>query len=75
MLDERTQETIQRVPGNDVSFAFVKESTKRDQVLIRIGGIFIVAFYDRIMNLLFHPSWLHGWIFPLLPEWMPTYLF
>ncbi|TDJ63188.1 MAG: hypothetical protein E2O36_03650 [Proteobacteria bacterium] len=41
-----------------------------------IGGwIFIVAFYDRIMNLLFHPSWLHGWIVPLLPEWLPTYLF
>ncbi|MCZ6593069.1 MAG: tripartite tricarboxylate transporter permease [Alphaproteobacteria bacterium] len=41
-----------------------------------IGGwIFIVAFYDRIMNLLFHPSWLHSWIIPSLPEWMPTYLF
>ncbi len=39
------------------------------------GWIFTVAFYDRIMNLLFHPSWLHSWIVPSLPEWMPNFLF
>ena len=31
--------------GFGSAFIFAKESTKRDQVLIRIGGIFIVAFF------------------------------
>ncbi|MBL6958301.1 MAG: tripartite tricarboxylate transporter permease [Rhodospirillales bacterium] len=41
-----------------------------------IGGwVFMVAFYDQIMNLLFHRSWLHQWAYPMLPEWLPSYLF
>ena len=38
------------------------------------GWVFIVAFYDRTMNLLFHPSWLQTWVHPMLPEWMPKFL-
>ncbi|MGI9568192.1 MAG: tripartite tricarboxylate transporter permease, partial [Desulfobulbia bacterium] len=45
-------------------------------VMYAVGiWIVIVGFYDRIMNLLFHPSWLHSWLYPLLPEWLPSYLF
>jgi len=38
------------------------------------GWIFIIVFYDRIMNLLFHPSWLYSWLQPLFPEWLPSWL-
>ncbi|MAF50033.1 MAG: tripartite tricarboxylate transporter permease [Rhodospirillales bacterium] len=41
-----------------------------------IGGwFFIVAFYDRIMNLLFHRSLLQSWVYPSLPDWLPAYFF
>ncbi len=44
-------------------------------ILYALGAwAFIVGFYDRIMNLLFHPSWLQSWLYPLLPEWLPSYL-
>ena len=35
---------------------------------------FIVGFYDQIMNLLFHPSWLYGLLQPRLPDWLPSWL-
>ncbi len=38
------------------------------------GWIFIIGFYDQIMNLLFHPSWLYSWLQPLFPEWLPSWL-
>ena len=38
------------------------------------GWIFIIVFYDQIMNLLFHPSWLYSWLQPLFPEWLPSWL-
>jgi len=48
----------------------------RFSVIYAIGAwLFIVAFYDRVMNLLFHPSWLHSAVYPILPEWLPSYLF
>lgn len=37
--------------------------------------IVIVAFYDRVMHLVFHPSWLAGHVAPLLPDWLPAWLF
>lgn len=47
----------------------------RISVSYAVGAwLFIVGFYDRIMNLLFHPSWLQTWIYPQLPDWFPAYL-
>jgi putative tricarboxylic transport membrane protein len=36
--------------------------------------VFIVGFYDQIMNLLFHPSWLYALLQPRLPDWLPAWL-
>jgi len=48
---------------------------KRLSISYAIGGwAFIVVFYDQIMNLLFHPSWVHSWLRPIFPEWLPKIL-
>lgn len=49
--------------------------SKRLSISYAVGGwAFIVIFYDQIMNLLFHTSWLHRWLRPEFPEWLPKYL-
>ena len=35
----------------------------------------LVFFYDQVMNLLFHPSYLALWLGPLLPPAFPDWLF
>jgi len=35
----------------------------------------LVAFYDRAMHLLWHPSWLDSWASELLSDWLPRWLF
>lgn len=39
------------------------------------GWLVLILFYDRIMNLFWHPSWLNGWLPQLFPDWLPTWLF
>lgn len=39
------------------------------------GWAFMVLFYDRIMNLFWHPSWLDSWLPEILPSWIPSWLF
>jgi TctA family transporter len=36
--------------------------------------VILVLFYDRIMSLLFHPSYLELWLQPILPSWLPEWL-
>tara|TARA_B100000315_G_scaffold251274_1_gene285768 strand:+ start:4652 stop:6706 length:2055 start_codon:yes stop_codon:yes gene_type:complete len=48
----------------------------RLSIAYAVGGwAFIVGFYDQIMNLLFHRSMLQSWVYPMLPDWLPSYLF
>jgi hypothetical protein len=48
----------------------------RFSAIYAIGAwVFIVGFYDQIMNLLFHRSLLQSWIYPMLPDWLPSYIF
>ena len=35
----------------------------------------LVFFYDQVMNLLFHPSYLALWLGPVLPSAVPDWLF
>lgn len=37
--------------------------------------LLLVFFYDRIMNLFWHPAWLGEWLPDLLPNWLPAWLF
>ncbi len=39
------------------------------------GWLVLILFYDRIMNLFWHPSWLNSWLPQLFPDWLPTWLF
>jgi hypothetical protein len=39
------------------------------------GWLVLILFYDRIMNLFWHPSWLNSWLPELLPSWLPAWLF
>jgi putative tricarboxylic transport membrane protein len=39
------------------------------------GWLMMVGFYDRILDLLWYPSWLSTWLPELLPTWMPPWLF
>ena len=39
------------------------------------GWLVLILFYDRIMDLFWHPSWLDSWLPQLLPGWLPTWLF
>ena len=39
------------------------------------GAVFIIGFYDKTMNLLFHPSWLHAAVQERVPDWLPPWLF
>jgi len=39
------------------------------------GYLVLVAFYDRAMHLLWHPSWLDSWASELLSDWLPRWLF
>ena len=36
--------------------------------------VILVFFYDQVMNLLFHPSYLALWLQPLLPSAVPDWL-
>jgi putative tricarboxylic transport membrane protein len=38
------------------------------------GWVLLVGFYDKIMNLFWHPSWLSTWLPGVLPEWVPQWL-
>jgi hypothetical protein len=38
------------------------------------GWLILVMFYDRIMDLFWHPSWLDSWLPQLFPKWLPTWL-
>ena len=52
------------------------EYSARLSIAYAIGGwAFIVGFYDQIMNLLFHRSMLQSWVYPMLPDWLPSFLF
>jgi TctA family transporter len=35
----------------------------------------LVFFYDQVMQLMFHPSWLSVWLQPILPSGVPDWLF
>jgi putative tricarboxylic transport membrane protein len=39
------------------------------------GWLVLILFYDRIMDLFWHPSWLDSWLPQLFPNWLPTWLF
>lgn len=39
------------------------------------GWIMLVVFYDQIMHLFWYPSWLYQVLPPLLPGWLPKWLF
>jgi hypothetical protein len=39
------------------------------------GYLVLVAFYDRAMHLLWHPSWFDSWASELLSDWLPRWLF
>ena len=39
------------------------------------GWLVLILFYDRIMDLFWHPSWLDSWLPQLFPRWLPTWLF
>lgn len=39
------------------------------------GWVFLIVFYDRIMNLLWHPSWFDSWVPDVVPSWLPSWLF
>ena len=39
------------------------------------GWLFIVGFYDQVMHLFWHLSYLASWLPPLLPSWFPAWLF
>lgn len=38
------------------------------------GWLVLILFYDRIMDLFWHPSWLDSWLPQLFPSWLPTWL-
>jgi putative tricarboxylic transport membrane protein len=40
-----------------------------------VGWLVLIVFYDRIMDLFWHPSWLNSWLPQLLPDWLPAWLF
>ncbi len=49
---------------------------KRVAVAYALGGwVILVFFYDQVMNLLFHPSYLALWLQPILPSTVPDWLF
>jgi len=49
---------------------------KRIAVAYALGGwAVLVFFYDQVMNLLFHPSYLALWLQPILPSTVPDWLF
>lgn len=37
--------------------------------------VFLVGFYDRVMNIFWYESWLGGKLPALLPDWLPAWLF
>jgi putative tricarboxylic transport membrane protein len=39
------------------------------------GWLVLILFYDRIMDLFWHPSWLNSWLPQLLPDWLLAWLF
>lgn len=39
------------------------------------GWVVLVGFYDKVMNLFWHPAWINGWLPDLLPSWLPSWLF
>ena len=39
------------------------------------GWLVLILFYDRVMDLFWHPSWLDSWLPQLFPRWLPTWLF
>lgn len=38
------------------------------------GWAFMVGFYDQVLGLFWHPSWLSDWLPQLLPDWIPAWL-
>ena len=38
------------------------------------GWLMLVGFYDRVMNLFWHPSWLSDWLPEAVPDWFPIWL-
>lgn len=39
------------------------------------GWMFLVGFYDRVMQVFWYPSWLSSRLPEVLPEWIPAWLF
>ena len=39
------------------------------------GWFMMVGFYDRILDLLWYPSWMSYWLPEILPSWIPPWLF
>ena len=49
---------------------------KRVGVAYALGAwAILVFFYDQVMSLLFHPSYLALWLQPILPSAVPDWLF
>jgi len=47
----------------------------RPALLYAVGGwIMLIGFYDQVMNLFWHPSWLSDWLPESLPDWFPVWL-
>ncbi|MBL6864662.1 MAG: tripartite tricarboxylate transporter permease [Rhodospirillales bacterium] len=38
------------------------------------GWVLMVCFYDRILDLLWYPSWISTWLPEILPAWVPSWL-
>jgi hypothetical protein len=38
------------------------------------GWVFLVGFYDKVMHLFWHPSWLSVWLPSVLPGWFPAWV-
>jgi hypothetical protein len=49
---------------------------KRVGLAYALGAwVILVVFYDQVMSLLFHPSYLALWLQPILPSTVPAWLF
>ena len=50
--------------------------SRRFSLAYALGGwLVIVAFYDRVMGLVFHPSWFGQWLQGVIPRGWPDWLF